>query len=47
MLQKNSLTLPQAEAAIDSCVRTIKGSKDKPVRNGKLESHKLKFSFSA
>ncbi len=37
VLQKNSLILPQAKAAIDSCVCTIKGMKDKPVRNGKLE----------
>ncbi|GAA6073180.1 zinc finger protein 862 isoform X1 [Tachysurus ichikawai] len=37
ILQKNSVILPQAIAAIDSCVCTIKRMKDKPVRNGKLE----------
>lgn len=36
-LQKNSLILPQAVAAIESCLVTVKGLKEKPLRDGKLQ----------
>uniref|UniRef100_A0A3B1J4P0 TTF-type domain-containing protein n=1 Tax=Astyanax mexicanus TaxID=7994 RepID=A0A3B1J4P0_ASTMX len=36
-LQKNSLILPQAVAAVNSCIVTVKGMKDRPLRNGKLQ----------
>lgn len=45
-ISKWSLVLPQAKAAIDSCVCAIKGMKDKPARNGELEdflSHTVQF----
>lgn len=36
-LQKNCLILPQAVAAIESCLVTVKGLKEKPLKDGKLQ----------
>lgn len=36
-LQRNSLILPQAVAAVESCLETVKKMKEKALREGKLE----------
>ncbi|XP_069811753.1 zinc finger protein 862-like [Dendropsophus ebraccatus] len=43
-LQKNSLILPQAVAAIKTCIMTVNNFKEVPLRNGKLQEFYKKIN---